>query len=755
MPKIRDYTWNYGTTTTATTITAYLPDYDPNDLLIAIVSTDTGTQTVTSTGWTKLVGVTSTVHVSIMWKIAGASEADPVFTYTTAETANVYLISVMDVNTTTPFNGTGGAGTGYFTSGVTAATGNMPSLTTTVANSLILYFAAESGAAVPSVLKGACTLEAASDGSAHSDGFGWSFKPTAGAVTSAQYIKSGTAAGVIGTIGISPPASGATVIPTYCASDASIYIDPIHGAVAFNGNTAFAATATNNFGTTLGGRTISNGTAASATDVGLNSFHSMGQITGVATVNTAAGAALVLATANKPNVTGKNVIAHCKPSTPKVLQNTDPVTKQGTATKGIYFGMASTAATAHKIWHVHGANTSWDSASHIPMVINSLNTSGVYQTTGTLNAASVLAFGFFISGFLTAPVWQFGSLWALDTTAVAGGNATFPIDTEGVWKVCAAGKERMSVLKQGASQLMVLQPIQFGDGGTSPTYLNLDSSAIEFPKQYDQASKNTFYCSADNVAGLTYYAGASDTIKHTNAVVSSLSKFHWRIHASSSVSASYDFTGLSIIGAGDVQLRPVTTFSEVSFTTCALITQNNAALSSSNFKNSYLLSTNLSNISNCSFLSTATGHAIEITAIGTYSFSGNIFSGYGIAGSTNAAIYNNSGGLVTINISNGGSTPTIRNGAGASTVVNNTISLTLTGIQTGSDVVILQAGTTSQITEEQNISGTSYVFVYSTQQNIDIGVFKTGYVPFYIRNYSLGATNSNLPVAQVPDRNFL
>ncbi|WP_371077832.1 hypothetical protein, partial [Salmonella enterica] len=47
--------------------------------------------------------------------------------------------------------------------------------------------------------------------------------------------------------------------------------------------------------------------------------------------------------------------------------------------------------------------------------------------------------------------------------------------------------------------------------------------------------------------------------------------------------------------------------------------------------------------------SASTGHAIEITTPGTYSFSGNVFSGYGATGSTSAAIYNNSGGAVTLN----------------------------------------------------------------------------------------------------------
>lgn len=85
----------------------------------------------------------------------------------------------------------------------------------------------------------------------------------------------------------------------------------------------------------------------------------------------------------------------------------------------------------------------------------------------------------------------------------------------------------------------------------------------------------------------------------------------------------------------------------------------------------------------------------------------------------------------------------------------DTITLTLTGLQTGSDIVILQAGNEVQLEDIQGNSGTTYNYVYESAQSIDIGVFKEGYVPFYIRNYSLGSTNASLPIAQVADRNYI
>lgn len=82
------------------------------------------------------------------------------------------------------------------------------------------------------------------------------------------------------------------------------------------------------------------------------------------------------------------------------------------------------------------------------------------------------------------------------------------------------------------------------------------------------------------------------------------------------------------------------------------------------------------------------------------------------------------------------------------------INLTLTGLVSGSDVVILSAGTSNQLTEQLSNPGNTFSYLYEVPSAVDIGVFKSGYVPFYIRNYSLSTSNASLPIAQVPDRNY-
>jgi len=82
------------------------------------------------------------------------------------------------------------------------------------------------------------------------------------------------------------------------------------------------------------------------------------------------------------------------------------------------------------------------------------------------------------------------------------------------------------------------------------------------------------------------------------------------------------------------------------------------------------------NLSNLAFSNTDTvgspiiGHAVYVAATGSYTFDTFTYSGYAsIDGSTGTeAVFNDSGGAVTITIS-GGDIPSVRNGVGATTVV--------------------------------------------------------------------------------------
>lgn len=82
------------------------------------------------------------------------------------------------------------------------------------------------------------------------------------------------------------------------------------------------------------------------------------------------------------------------------------------------------------------------------------------------------------------------------------------------------------------------------------------------------------------------------------------------------------------------------------------------------------------------------------------------------------------------------------------------VTLTLTGLVSGSDIVILDAGTETERVNVDANSGTTYAYSFTTGGDVDICVYKAGYVPYTIRAYTLPATDGSLPIAQQIDRNY-
>lgn len=122
--------------------------------------------------------------------------------------------------------------------------------------------------------------------------------------------------------------------------------------------------------------------------------------------------------------------------------------------------------------------------------------------------------------------------------------------------------------------------------------------------------------------------------------------------------------------------------------------------------------------------------------------------------STRAAVYNNSGGAVTLNVSGGGSVPSIRNGAGASTTVNNTKSLTLTGLVAGSEVLLFRVSDGALL---DSVSSSGATFSHSYNYVSDVAVYwiiqKTDYQWLRL-NDTLSSSGGSRPAGQRLDRDY-
>lgn len=175
-----------------------------------------------------------------------------------------------------------------------------------------------------------------------------------------------------------------------------------------------------------------------------------------------------------------------------------------------------------------------------------------------------------------------------------------------------------------------------------------------------------------------------------------------------------------------------------------------------------LVANNLTKVTNCLFISNGLNHAIYLGADCSgmsFSLIGNTYEGYASTnGNTgNEVIYNNSGGLVTLNITSG-DIPTVRNGTNSSTSIVASVSLTLYGIVPGSEVTIVRLSDREILFHEESVgsSGES-IFSYGSEYigtDVDILVFNVQYNPTAFE-YTLGSENARIPVFQTYDRVYL
>lgn len=335
--------------------------------------------------------------------------------------------------------------------------------------------------------------------------------------------------------------------------------------------------------------------------------------------------------------------------------------------------------------------------------------------------------------------------------------------------------------------------VQFGSGDMS-AYIDMSEFYIEFPEQALEANNSSkWHVDVDKIGirveigyDPVFYENFVDACKLRNGTI--LGKSSWKFEVTNgspnAASAIYDFQGLNLVKA-NVTLADVTTYTGMGFLNytafdasgCDLLrcsftgvptTNNSAVFTASstvvdcNIDVSKVASGNYwcslgspAIFSGCSFTGGG-GHAIRITTPGTYSFVGNTITGFGANGTNGAFFYNDSGGSVTINVSGGGSTPTYRNGSGASTTIVAGAQVTITGLQSGSEVrayVGTDPATATAIDGVES-SGTSFSFNQSVSGQAGyIVIHSLGYLSLKI-DLTYSASDQTIPVQQQVDRQY-
>ena len=326
------------------------------------------------------------------------------------------------------------------------------------------------------------------------------------------------------------------------------------------------------------------------------------------------------------------------------------------------------------------------------------------------------------------------------TIANAWGVVSAPEAIPGIYSI--VGK-----LYFGQTSANVTTATGFTDSNKTLVFRDGFVNAGFFGMEFDLGSASTVIDLSSNV----FISEGNTTTTDTRAVV-----------VVTGTAGTLDITGGSFSNFEGFDLTSGVTFTGVSFAACNNITQNGSTLNrctisgdTAGVGNAFVVSNDPSSLSNNDF-TFASGHAIEITTPGTYTFSGNTFAGYGADGTTTAAVYNNSGGVVTLNIAGGGDTPTVRNGTAASTTINNNTQVTLTGLQPNTEVRVYTDVSGDNGTEIDGVenSGTTFAFTAPAASTINIMVNHLNYLPADVWQLTVPSTDTSIPISQVTDRQY-
>ncbi len=818
MAYIVDYDVTYAAAAAANTI-CNMPQHQTGDLLLAIVTLNSGapsTGTGGTAGWaTWTTNATVTTNTSgYSWLKATAD--NNTLSLTTADDYCCTIISIRDWDGTTPFDVTPNL------SGSTTASSAPANvaITPTNNNTLTIYMMSVAGVATavhsPPGFQHLISYDNQGTNDANSavtQSICWSQHRTGGtAVPVPTWDSSLSGAYARATFAIRNATSG--TIPAYI-DDSTLPATKLFGGhsvlngVSLSGSLTLTGNMTN-------GKTTSfvAGSSTNGADLGVNPFSS--------------GFAKTSATQAATSLTGFEVNVGTQDFTTDLLVGS---VIGGTPKMGA-FGIGSinqggcvvrvgTGASVWKAYQVAAKDASPSTAVRSVFCIQPGYTGSQYGTAGSYTGASGTTYIQCLSNqpsFSSTVIWS--EFYRARAHIIAGGDAVSPVDTDGMASV---GKSyRLPVIqKSGGAGILSYVPIQIG-GGDAVNF-QIDAGALQFPQRYDTAKKEISYHAADGKLGISYAGKSGDVIKHTNSVITSPTRYYWEINSAATNAATWDFTGLVIVNA-NVTLRNVMIFDNMSFSNCGTITASDSDLTNCSIAEPPATSGSLvvnanSSFNNCSFDTTTitagnylvttgdpsifidcnfsgsgtSGHAIRITTPGTYTFTGNKFTGYGgtagtnltqNSGSTSAAILNESGGSVTLSIA-GGDSPSVRNvGTGSVTTISASKTFTITNVVYNSEVRIYKKNGTSDEGDDTELAGVDAIgvssptggtvsgpdsngrytltYAHSLNETVNVVVVNTSdlgspaksYQPYFLA-YTLNTTSDqSLLVSQILDRNF-
>lgn len=816
MAYIVDYAITENAAGGSASVVANVPDHQADDYLImfaAVNGTAGGTSGntnsgITVAGWTQvgtLQIANSGIASAVYYFRATTSTTTCTVAITTADDYSIKIVSVRDADTTTFLDGTPVSSN----TGTTASSQwTSPTFATTQADSLIIYYHAFDGT-TPMAHSNAGTMFLVS-----SDSTGTSANTSAGSAI-AWYIQraNGTVPAASWSANISTQrtnhcfairnkANG--IIPAYI-DDSETQATLLHSGLHVGTLNNTVVTTTMTATASINGKTMGTSTPALGADFGINPYSSaIGNASATVGANNLNGYQITF-TGGRNLSTGL-VIGNFIARTPKEARYGIGSTKQG----GLVARLGN-SATQWNSYQLAAKDAIQSLETRSLFAIQAGYTGTAYGATqGTTVAPATAAFiQFYYNAPLFASIAYLTDLYQVFKTTIAGGTVAEPVDIDGLAAV--GNSYRLPLIRKTGSAVLSYTPIQIG-GGDQVIFV-VDSGTIQFPSRNNTVTKDLGYHAADNAMFLSLDGQTGDKIHLTNSVVTSPTPYIFEINTSAALppnASDWNLTGLNVINA-NVTLRPVTTFDDITFSNCPSInvsscTLTNSSLSLKSTVNNSLTVNNTTSFidcsfnttqisssfgmvgltqttgvpfSNCVFVGSATsGHAIIITQAGNYTFTNLTFTGYGLAGTNSAAIYNNSGGVVNISVV-GGNSPTVRNGTSASTNVLISKTFTISNIVYNSELRLFRKDNDTELAGVENIGVTAasngivtgpdtngrYTFTYSHSLSstavkviaisiTDLGSPAKSYQPYYQEITLDVGSDQSLLVSQIIDRNY-
>jgi hypothetical protein len=374
------------------------------------------------------------------------------------------------------------------------------------------------------------------------------------------------------------------------------------------------------------------------------------------------------------------------------------------------------------------------------------------KSAGTINLAAVTRV--FVAMHQTNAAntvnFRVSAIYAVAKPMVyTNGSATLPINV-----VSLFNQVDSNPIFAGISPLS--HCIQLGDGSTK-TYVNMFGDAMTSASTYAIDKFGPQY-QANIGSGTQRWSikpCAACTMIFPSVIKSTLAT-RFTVDPASSASATYD-TACQVIGCEPVWKTGIPATGLLfdgdltvdgkgnTFVGCTFRRPTATALK---------LDTTGASATACAFTSLGTGHAIEVTATGTYDLTGTTFSGYS-GTSTDATVYNNSGGAVTLLRAYADAAITVRNSAGSSTTIQNPAVYATATCLTGSHVALYNQTQDTWLYND-TLAGTSFSLQITPDiadhgDILELRVSKLGYQDFTgLSEFSAGSGSAYL-VSQPSD----